>query len=136
MVEYLRKWLGASAEVPPIPRGIFAGAQRFLNLTLEGIALNRHERFQPEIPIMAGMSSMTIALGVLHRLPSPLSNLKQVEDQIRNYLGCLAALEAKQPPPEDMRDRVSSLKEFFHRLMEQGTRARHAAHARAEMPQT
>src|SRR4051794_10812579 len=86
MVEYLQSWLKTEAAVPPVPRGIFAGARRFLNQVLEGIALDRRQRVKPEIPIMAGLTNLTIALGVLHRLPTSPGNLEEVERTVQDYL--------------------------------------------------
>src|SRR5438128_392573 len=79
MVRFLQSWLAEEGEQPRVPRGIFAGARRFLTQALEGIALDRRERLKPDVPIMAGISNLTIALGVLHRLVPPPENLGQVE---------------------------------------------------------
>jgi len=40
MAGYLQSWLADEREQPRVPRGIFAGARRFLTQALEGIALD------------------------------------------------------------------------------------------------
>src|ERR1700722_14015071 len=85
MSEYLGSWIGESHAPPPVPRGIFAGAHRFLDQALEGIALDRRQRFKPEIPIMAGLSNLSIAMVVLHRLSSPIK-LEQAEAKLKEYV--------------------------------------------------
>ncbi|MGH7173117.1 MAG: hypothetical protein ACRELF_00075 [Gemmataceae bacterium] len=130
MVDYLQSWLRTDRKPPPVPRGIFAGASRFLKQALEGIALDRHERFDPEIPIMAGISNMTIALQVLHRLPLPPADLREAEKKFTDYLECLKSIENSQS--EELVQQVEAVKTFFEELRNQGNRAQHAAFARAE----
>jgi len=133
MVDYLQGWLAATQEPAAIPRGIFAGARRFLSQALEGIYLDRHERFDQQIPIMAGITNMTIALRVLHRLAWP-GNPAEVEAKVRDLLDCLRDIEGKAPRMEPLVTKATSLKDFFRELQQQGNRARHADFARAESP--
>lgn len=134
MVGYLESWLAEEQKQPPVPLGIFAGAQRFLTQALEGIALDRRQRPKPEIPIMAGISNLTIALGVLHRLAGP-ENLKEVEAKFNEYLQCLQAIQDHRPRSDQLVEKARLLKAFFAELQRQGNRARHAAFAKAEAPQ-
>jgi hypothetical protein len=135
MVDYLESWqTGTSA--PNVPRGIFAGAKRFLNQVLEGVAVNRRQRFREDIPIMAGITNLTIALGVLHRLAPPADDLDAVERRIQQYLRCLEAVESDQSQLPALHETARDLQEFFRGLLEQGKRERHAAFARAEAPGT
>lgn len=132
LVEYLQSWVEAP-EPPEIPRGIFAGARRFLNQVLEGVALDRHERIQPQIPIMVGITNLTIALGILRRLTPPLGS-KEAEAKVRLYLACLQAIEDRKDRSPALMEQARALKDFFRELQDEGNRARHAAFARAESP--
>jgi hypothetical protein len=125
MVEYLQAYSESDLSRPTPPRGILAGARRFFDQVLEGIALNRQQRFKPNIPILAGLSNLTVALHVLHRLSFPAEDLGSVEEKIRGYLRCLAAFEDDQASPV-RREEVQELKDFFRALQDQGNRARHA----------
>jgi hypothetical protein len=133
MAGYLQSWLAEEGDHPPVPRGIFAGARRFLTQAQEGIALDRRERPKPDIPIMAGISNLTIALGVLHHLAPP-ENLAQVEEKFTEYLRCLQAIEENGPRSDALVQQARAVKAFFAELQEQGNRARHAAFARAASP--
>jgi hypothetical protein len=136
LVDYLRIWLGAEQSAPPAPKGVFAGARRFLDQALAGIALERRERPDPKIPIMAGITNLTIALGVTKRLSSPDGNLRSLEETLNGYLESLEAVTSNQPRTAELVQRVQSLKAFFQELQLQGNRARHAAFAQAEAPRT
>jgi hypothetical protein len=134
MAGYLECWLAEEQKQPPVPRGIFAGARRFLTRALEGIALDRRQRLKTEIPVMAGISNLTIALGVLHRLAKP-RNLEEVEAKFNDFLQFLQDIEDNSPRSGPLVERARTVKAFFEELRQQGNRARHAAFARAEAPQ-
>ena len=134
MTGYLQSWLAEPSEQPPVPRGIFAGARRFLDQALVGIALDRRERPKPEIPIMAGISNLNIALGVLYRLERP-GDLKQVEATVKAYLFCLKSIEESKPRSQVLVEQAQAVKAFFAELQKQGNRANHAAFAKAGSPQ-
>src|SRR5579871_577452 len=127
MEDYLQSWLTANRKTPPVPRGIFAGARRFLNYALEGIYLDRRERSQPQIPIMAGISNMTIALGVFRRLTNQPEALDKIERDLKDFLECLQAIEAAEDRSETLQSRVGALQQFFRELRQQGDRELHAS---------
>lgn len=131
LADYLQQWLESSP--PPLPRGTFAGAQRFLNLVLEGAALDRHERRQPEIPVMAGLLNWTLARGVLSGLPQPAAKPEDMETVIVKHLNCLRRIEAGESD-DGLRADASELKSFFLELLQQGNRRRQASYAREEAP--
>jgi hypothetical protein len=133
MVDYLQRWLAAAGQPPQVPKGTFAGAGRFLDQVLEGIALNRHERLRPDIPVMAGLSNWNIAVGVLTQLPERPQQSEELEPIIQDYRKCLTAIQEGQSSNE-LRTKAESLKAFFGELLQQGTRARQSAFARAESP--
>jgi hypothetical protein len=134
MVEFLHSWLVTNQGFPAVPRGIFAGARRFLQHALEGIALNRHERSQPDVPIMAGISNLTIARAVFHQLPSPPGKLEEIEEKVKQFLQALKDFEDQRPRSPELVRVAEAMQQFFHELQQQGHRARHAAFARAEAP--
>ena len=134
LVEYLQAWLTAEQAPPPFPRGIFAGARRFLTYALEGIYLDRRQRREAEIPIMAGISNLGIARGVFRRLPNHVSDATQVETDLNNFLECLKTIESGGERSEPLRERAKLLQLFFQELCREGSRARHTAFAHAEAP--
>jgi hypothetical protein len=133
MADYLERWLNGDPRLPPLPRGTFAGARRFLDQVLEGIALNRHQRVHADIPVMAGLSNWNIAIGVLTRLPDPPKQSDELEPIINGYVNCLEGIAGGRRSPE-LEMNTRSLVEFFRGLLRQGNQARQAAFAHAESP--
>jgi hypothetical protein len=101
---------------------------------LAGVALERHERLDPDLPIMAGVSNLSIALGVIRRLPAPPATLELVETRVKAYLGCIEDIAAGKARCEAGTEEVQAVAAFFRELQAEGNCARHAAFARAESP--
>jgi hypothetical protein len=135
MADYLGKWLEANGQARPRPpRGIFAGARRFFEQVIEGVALNRRQRIRNDIPAMAGIANLTIAVSVLSRLPADPQDLDTVQQIVTKYLDCLQAISAEATGLVADSETVREMKSFFLELQEQGNRARHAGFGRAESP--
>jgi hypothetical protein len=135
LVEFLSTWLDAPKEPPPAPRGIVAAARRFIQYALAGIALDRRERPDPGIPIMASITGLDLARGVSRRLAPGTSAAATLEGLLHAHLDALGEIERGHSQTGELRQRVRSLKAFFQELQAQGNRARHSAFARGEMPQ-
>lgn len=135
MVDYLDQWLAtpSSARVAP-PRGATLAATRFLHHVLDGVALNRHRSPIPQIPTMAGLSNLTIAIDVLTALPQGTPpDWRTVEESVQAYLACLGAIQENSTNTIE-ETTVRSLRAFFDELQSQGDRACHAEYARNEQP--
>ena len=130
---YLEKWLTADEEQSPLPNGQFAAAERFFAYVLQGTALDRHERLNPDTPTMAGISNLTIAVKVLAALPwNGHTTHEQVEMTVQSYRECLAAIRAGDLKDSIDTPTVDKLKGFLRELQRQGNLARHAAFAAGE----
>lgn len=133
VASYLDKWPEGGEPQSVLPKGQFAAAERFFAYVLQGTALDRHERPNPNTPTMAGISNLTIAVEVLAALPwNGHTTHVEVEKTVRSYLACLAAI--REGPLRDTIDSqtVDKLKGFLRELQRQGNLARHAAFAAGE----
>jgi hypothetical protein len=133
---YLEAWQSGNQHARIIlPEGQFAAAERFFNHVLQGTALDRGQRIDPEAPTMAGISNLTIAVEVLAALPcSRPPQTEEVEKTVQSYLTCLKAIcEGASVATVDV-SIVESLRAFLRELQRQGNLAHHVAFAADESP--
>lgn len=132
---YLEAWLDNRHEARPMPKGQFAAAERFFKYVIHGVAFDHGEQTDRDVPAMAGISNLTIAVEVLAALPAVArAESEVVRGMAEGYLKCLNTIRE-----QGLRDQVDpqvvrSLRDFLRELQRQGNRARRKARAVAESP--
>jgi hypothetical protein len=87
--------------------------------------LERHQRLDDQIPIMAALTSLTVVMAVFQRLPAPITSLSDIEDRVRAYRDVLSAID-RGDAWRVARVTIEELQVFFRELQAQGNRTRHA----------
>lgn len=136
VASYLEAWLADQVKSRQLPKGQFQAASRFFRYVTQGVALDRGEILDPNVPTMAGISNLTIATEVLSALPkADLAESAAVQAMVERYQKCLRAIQKGGPIPEIDRSTVQELHDFLRELQRQGNRARRNTRAIAESPQ-
>lgn len=122
------------AESPEIPKGAIAAAIRFFNFALDGVAVNQKRTRQHATPVLAGLSSLTIALQVFASLSeAEPTETQQTEQRLRGYLAILEKLDSGDTHSIEEK-KLHELRSFFEKLEEQGTIENEAVYAAGENP--
>ncbi len=134
VADYLAAWKKSHARGIKLPLGQFTAAERFFRYVLQGIALERRVRSDPNSPTMAGISNLTIAVQVLAALPGNRSvDNDEAECLANSYVALLRKFRDGSTTPDDA-PTAQEMFDFLKELQHQGNLARHAAFASTSSP--
>lgn len=131
MVDYLDGWENGSSD--PIPERTYKDAKRFFSQVLKGLSPESYRSASP-VPLMAAISSLTVAVDVLTALPNcEVETYEEVKDMVRSFLARLDGFR-KAPLQREEKEIAHSMKQFFGELQDQGNIAREEAYFRDAAP--